>query len=1128
MANPICVAFADAHLSPKIWLSRDIRNDAYNSFSKIVDFSINTGVPMVSAGDMLDSASPDPETVNFLRKQLSRLAAANLKLYLVHGQHDMIHPSWASVVDFHNCVELLHKRMVSIGGKNFYGLDYQTSSTWNKEAADVPDDVDVLILHQTLTDTEFMGALGEVSLAHVLSPKMIIVGDYHKNIEKDIYTLRGHNCRVISPGSTHIRAIDEQPDKYYYVVNDDLTYKRYRIPTRRVVVLDKLTGESDALERLQEFGKSRKTGEKGFSKKTKPIVVLRGRNSKAMARSTKILDQINQLDVHAFFRGMPDEKSAKDAVVNSPSKVRTMDIAITAGEIMEDDDAIGFVCHLFRRGPKSARAMMKATVQSILDNVEIDFKKLSFSDDVSQNEDVEFSNVTIKSVRLHNCFQHEDLSISFGADLNVIVGPNGCGKSNLLTAIYCVLTGDFLVVPGGRTSMVRYQKDKKESSYGEVVLHADDSVILVRRRFDKSSVVIQVDNQPPISKSKEADELLDKVVSGRKEFFNRCFVRQKQFLAWIDLTQTNRLKWLSSLFGLEDCETMHTYLGETLTSARSALSATSLVSQEIIDEHKRNLSRHTKERKSSQDAIDKLEKKLKKGDKKFQEARSKLFRITELEGITSDIDDVEKRTRYSETALTNAKVALQEVESQLARSRKNRDLWMEQLTTYKTELSSLEAQRELFRRQKETREFIEAATSRLAGIDRELQQIHNAQDAPPKLSFDQIQALQEFKVLEKQKTEMLFKIRNTIKSSSRSSDGRVICGSCGQPINEEQVKDLEEWLKENSSTIKWQQDAVDYWASKEELVKELEDERMETANSRRHYKKDLSRMKEQLKFDKLSELKSREKELSKEISTLQESLRGLTNMESSTTSLREKVNSLQREHTVNEERMRTKRDAAEKLAAIMGEVEEVRSIILSHDSNVNEISRLRGVVSNSGREIAHIEQLLRAAENTDKRQPQLKRWIELCSQARDFFDKDNGPRFLMRRQLEQVIEGTYDLLNEIDAGFSASLYEPDMSIMIEKDNGLSHPASSLSGAQQMLLTVALCVSLHLTPRAAGGASTLYLDEPTAYLDKDNRMKMADLTQQLRQMVRKAGAQLVIVSHAAEINDRTDKVIRLGE
>ncbi len=73
----------------------------------------------------------------------------------------------------------------------------------------------------------------------------------------------------------------------------------------------------------------------------------------------------------------------------------------------------------------------------------------------------------------------DNLAIEFNKGINCIVGPNGCGKSNVADAIRWVLGEQSARVLRAQKSMAEIifdgTKNRRSLSYCEVLLHLDNS-----------------------------------------------------------------------------------------------------------------------------------------------------------------------------------------------------------------------------------------------------------------------------------------------------------------------------------------------------------------------------------------------------------------------------------------------------------------------------------------------------------------------------------------------------------------------------------------------------------------------------------------------------------------------------
>lgn len=224
------IVTADNHLRWLPWRSRRaIYGDSLVSFKQIVDLCLVSGpggTPvkfLVLAGDFWDDPNPDLFTVHFVHTQLDLLREANVRVFFVLGQHDMVvQHSYSAVselgrffkldriprtlLELHPWPTYVHGQIFHIGGFTAYGLDYQTPDKVLASLQQVPP-VDILVTHQVWKD--FIGD-GAVSLADVPAhAHNIISGDYHHTITED----RGGHF-FMSPGSTCLQALNEPAEKF--------------------------------------------------------------------------------------------------------------------------------------------------------------------------------------------------------------------------------------------------------------------------------------------------------------------------------------------------------------------------------------------------------------------------------------------------------------------------------------------------------------------------------------------------------------------------------------------------------------------------------------------------------------------------------------------------------------------------------------------------------------------------------------------------------------------------------------------------------------------------------------------------------------------------------------------------
>jgi DNA repair exonuclease SbcCD nuclease subunit len=238
--KPAVIVCSDTHLSGESAWSRrpQINGDDLASFRYIVNYAITKGAyQLIIAGDVFDKRRPGSKAVAAIAGEFDKLFQEDVKVYFNQGQHDLSDPPWPTI---HHHPEHIHEWQFELGYddcfKIAYGLDWQGRADFQESLKQIPDDVQVLITHQVYEN--FMGSMisCEGSFSDIPGHiELLITGDYHKTVDKVYHNRDGNEMRVLSPGSTHMRAIDEPPDKYFFAINSDGSITRHTIPTRKFI-----------------------------------------------------------------------------------------------------------------------------------------------------------------------------------------------------------------------------------------------------------------------------------------------------------------------------------------------------------------------------------------------------------------------------------------------------------------------------------------------------------------------------------------------------------------------------------------------------------------------------------------------------------------------------------------------------------------------------------------------------------------------------------------------------------------------------------------------------------------------------------------------------------------------------
>lgn len=222
----MAVIGSDWHSAPRAWSRRpDITGDAYHGISQLFQLAISLRVPVIGPGDLFDSREPDSRSVWLMVQEIRRLSQHGLQLIFVEGNHEISSPPWVSLAG-DGLIHLDPDHPLTLpNGSRLIGLDYCQPDRVRRSLECLPPG-DILITHQVFREFTPRGAASLAWVPHCY--RLIISGDCHKCIRLD---LPGGRV-AISPGPLCMQAIDEDPNKYIYVLCEDLSVHPIKLQTR--------------------------------------------------------------------------------------------------------------------------------------------------------------------------------------------------------------------------------------------------------------------------------------------------------------------------------------------------------------------------------------------------------------------------------------------------------------------------------------------------------------------------------------------------------------------------------------------------------------------------------------------------------------------------------------------------------------------------------------------------------------------------------------------------------------------------------------------------------------------------------------------------------------------------------
>lgn len=229
--SPVAVVASDWHLAPGAWKRNPaIAGDAYHGLNQAVDYCLQRQVPMIAPGDLFDVQHPDAFSLYAARMALDRMARANLDLYHVQGQHEYQHP--VPVLNaIHSGPVHVNRTVFRVGPLRCVGLDYMNPDALRAEFATAGrrEGADVLVTHQVWKNLvpwrQNAPTFEEIPYGYTVS------GDFHHHGLWHYHGPGGEGV-FMSPGTLCMQALDEPPEKFVYLLYDDLTCESLPLTSR--------------------------------------------------------------------------------------------------------------------------------------------------------------------------------------------------------------------------------------------------------------------------------------------------------------------------------------------------------------------------------------------------------------------------------------------------------------------------------------------------------------------------------------------------------------------------------------------------------------------------------------------------------------------------------------------------------------------------------------------------------------------------------------------------------------------------------------------------------------------------------------------------------------------------------
>lgn len=716
----------------------------------------------------------------------------------------------------------------------------------------------------------------------------------------------------------------------------------------------------------------------------------------------------------------------------------------------------------------------------------------------------------IVDVKIKGWCQHSELSASFIDGANGIVGPNGKGKSNLLSAVYTAVTGRMLT--GTIEDNINFEADAAEITVDFVQNGVAGTVkrVFTAKRIDghanrdkaKSTASLKFGEDKTTGASKVTEEMTH--ITGMTPFVieNHVFVTQGKIDALLFQPKGERLKsFLSLIPAVAKAEILRVELANELGRFQEIEVATN------VDETKASVAKITAEIADEELRLEAC-KSATPAETDMQDANSVLLNVRVAQQAEMELPALQAKIATQNKLLTDATVNLSVADTQAAALNEIIDALKPKYEAAKVELTAIANNNSVLKVRQTSEQQLAELTNQIVS------------KGTPDDGGQPWKGLPEWeKALISVSSDMTAasKLVNVLQAGGQ-------CPTCGNKfINPEQelanskaiVAKLSPIVLDLTSKIRDAKNAKSVYdnatasymawldssqARLESLQKTLDTLPVVTAASTDHIA-DLNNMIKD--YDsKVVMLRQATQESVSHNATINSSTAILSSLQDTQVSLAAKL---------------AAKPSAEHVASAMGVLKMCKEINEMSASLTGGLMAKRSMLSQLQQELAKMEATVAKATAT-------RAYRQLLEEAREVFHRERLPAEVLAastRDLDSVCNKFLDMFGN---PFAVQLM-PDMELVCLFPSGYNTVAERLSGGQKCVLSVAMRFAINeLFARDLG---LLALDEPCSYMDDDNVEYMKDVITRINEVGKSTGVQTMVITHHKELIPGFESVIRVG-
>lgn len=765
----------------------------------------------------------------------------------------------------------------------------------------------------------------------------------------------------------------------------------------------------------------------------------------------------------------------------------------------------------------------------------------------------------LKRIELTNFRQHHKLDVDFSGNLIAVLGPNGCGKSNLIGAIQFALTGE---QPGFTKADLTTWGEKEGSVRLFFTAGSKNDEFCITRKTN-GDVTLKVGEEVVKQARKVEDALREKAGLDKELIRQIVFVPQKGIDAILFDDPKNREVAFQRLIGIGNASKIYEALRTEIAAYDKPQGF-----DEAIARSRQQLAEQEGAAKTCREALGRYEDATKSLPSKesleaeVDKCAGAQQAIAAYVRAEQSLSDAQQNHENALAKLSGMGAASEEEEEKLraesADLAKERESCRSELDEGKESVRFLTRMKELADALTCASECYGKATAELNDVlGKYKTKIEDDKAEMERLGADQVAAESELRSL-----------RNLVKDAS--SDGT--CPVCGAPASQE---DIEAHLKEKMSIAE---------KKSGEAIEKAKEARMaydkrwaEEQNAREKEKReknaydialaalqkakdanvdgceiDVSTQAVSYKGktpDALPEIRQRNADIEKRLAEIEsrtmEIGRALNAIDATKKQAKEARDNVARLAAQIDLIEKNRRDCAEKLAgmgidpdsvkngdagACDNALKKARANLDAYNGILRDMAGTKGQLEAAEKTIEgtrkFIDDLVQKKELEDK----VKAKVDTLKRVRDWFHYKEGPRIMSQNVMKELTACVNSYLDQFCAPFVVDAEEEGFGFRCRFIDGRTMPdphpdASLLSGGQKVALAIAFRMAIYMC--FGGELGLLSLDEPTAYLDDASIEHLGELLQKVGEVARNKGLQILMATHEKAIMPFLDTKIDLG-